>query len=168
MADHRDHRDQNRRGDYDDRNEENDYDVGYGKPPKHTRFRKGQSGNPKGRRKGSRALKTDLDEALKATLTITVGGKKRRGTTQALTMYALAIKSATGDLRAAKLLADLVLNVFGPGDRNGAEAKLSKQDEELLGRLLGRFEPDAGNQGERAPSIESGEDDGKLIGGPDA
>jgi len=73
--------------------DEKDYEVGYGRPPKHTRFRKGQSGNPKGPRKGSRALKTDLDEALRATLTITVGGKKRRGTTQALSMYALAIKA---------------------------------------------------------------------------
>lgn len=123
-----------------------DYEIGYRRPPKHTRFPKGQSGNPKGRRKGSRALKTDLDEALKATLTITVGGKKRRGTTQALTMYALAIKSATGDLRAARLLADLVLTVFGPGDRGGAEAKLSKQDEELLERLLDRLDPDPGEQ----------------------
>ena len=123
-----------------------DYEVGYRRPPKHTRFPKGQSGNPKGRRKGSRALKTDLDEALKATLTITVGGKKRRGTTQALTMYALAIKSATGDLRAARLLADLVLTVFGPGDRGGAEAKLSKQDETLLERLLDRFDPDRAEQ----------------------
>lgn len=129
------------------------YEVGYRRPPKHTRFPKGQSGNPNGRRKGSRALKTDLDEALKATLTITVAGKKRRGTTQALTMYALAIKSATGDLRAARLLADLVLTVFGPGDRGGAEAKLSKQDEELLERLLDRFDSDRSEQDvERTPS----------------
>src|SRR5438270_10209505 len=98
-----------------------DYEVGYGRPPKHSQFRKGQSGNPKGPQKGSRALKTDLDEALRATLTINVDGKKRRGTTQALSMYALAIKAATGDLRASKLLADLVMAVFGPGDRGGTE-----------------------------------------------
>ena len=136
-----------------DAQDEKEYKVGYRRPPMHTRFPKGQSGNPTGRRKGSRALKTDLDEALKATLTITVGGKKRRGTTQALTMYALAIKSATGDLRAARLLADLVLTVFGPGDRGGDEAKLSKQDEELLARLLDRFDPDREEQDEEnAPS----------------
>src|SRR6202022_3261656 len=35
-----------------------EYDVGYGKPPKHTRFRAGQSGNPAGRRKGVRNLMT--------------------------------------------------------------------------------------------------------------
>lgn len=30
------------------------YDVGYGKPPAHSRFKKGQSGNPKGKKKGDR------------------------------------------------------------------------------------------------------------------
>jgi hypothetical protein len=130
------------------------YEVGYGKPPKHTRFRKGQSGNPRGPKKGSRALKTDLDEALRATLTINVGGKKRRGTTQALSMYALAIKAATGDLRASKLLADLVMAVFGPGDRGGGETRLSKHDQELLDRLLERLEPDEAKEDEGAPSSE--------------
>jgi hypothetical protein len=140
-------------------NGKRDYDFGYGRPPKHTRWPKGKSGNPNGPRKGSRALKTDLDEALRATLTITVGGKKRRGTTQGLTMYALAIKSATGDLRAAKLLADLVLTVFGPGDRGGAAAKLSRQDEELLARLLERFDPEADTQSQADDDPTSDEDD---------
>ncbi len=40
------------------------YDVGYRKPPKHTRFKPGQSGNPRGRPKGTKNLKTDLIEEL--------------------------------------------------------------------------------------------------------
>ena len=32
------------------------YEVGYGRPPQHTQFRPGQSGNPAGRRKGVRNL----------------------------------------------------------------------------------------------------------------
>jgi hypothetical protein len=38
--------------------------VGYGRPPEHTRFRKGHSGNPKGRPKGTRNLLTDVQEEL--------------------------------------------------------------------------------------------------------
>jgi len=145
----------------DERPEPESYEVGYGRPPKHTRFTKGQSGNPRGRPSGSRALKTDLDEALKAMLTITVGGRKRSGTTQALAMYALAMKSATGDLKAVKVFTDLIMTVFGPGDRSGAEARLSRQDEELLERMLARFEPEAAEGSEMPAPSTSRADDGE-------
>ena len=45
---------------------QDDYEVGYGKPPRHTWFKKGQSGNPRGRPCGSKNLKTLLSEALRA------------------------------------------------------------------------------------------------------
>ncbi len=113
-----------------------DYEVGYGKPPKHTRWTKGQSGNPKGRKKGTRGLKTDLDTALKERLTIQVNGKRRKGTTQAHAMRALALRAASGDMRASKQLTDLVLAIFGPGDRGGEAARLSPLDQQLLDRWL--------------------------------
>ena len=43
---------------------DDEYDVGYKKPPKRTQFKPGQSGNPRGRPKGTKNLKTDLAEAL--------------------------------------------------------------------------------------------------------
>lgn len=116
---------------------EKDYEVGYGKPPKEHQFQKGQSGNRKGRTKGSRGLKTDLNDELNATIAIKFNGKLVKGTTQRLAMRTLAARAATGDVRAIKLLTDLIIQVFGPGDRGGDGDKLSKQDQQLLERYLG-------------------------------
>lgn len=53
------------------------YEVGYKKPPKHTRFKKGQSGNPKGKRKGTPDMKTVLREVLTSKVSMTLNGRKR-------------------------------------------------------------------------------------------
>lgn len=55
-----------------------DYTVGYGKPPRHTRFQKGQSGNPRGRPKGARGLKADLRAELSERVRVTENGRTRR------------------------------------------------------------------------------------------
>ena len=55
-----------------------DYVVGYGRPPEHTRFKPGKSGNPKGRPKGARGLNTLARELLTARVPVrTASGEKR-------------------------------------------------------------------------------------------
>jgi hypothetical protein len=118
-----------------------DYEIGYGKPPKHSQFKPGQSGNPRGPKKGSRGLKKDLHKALEAKHSIKVGRKVVKGTTQELALYTLAIRAAAGDIRAIRQLIDVTLQVFGPEDRGGQRNVLPKQDQELLDRLLEDIAP---------------------------
>ena len=71
--------------------------IGRGNPPKHTQFRKGTSGNPKGRPKGSKNLTTYLMEAARDQVTARIGGKARKISKIQATAMQLATKAAGGD-----------------------------------------------------------------------
>lgn len=86
----------------------NDYDVGYGKPPQHTRFKPGQSGNPKGRPKKTRNFKTDLQEELQAKVTVSEGGKTQTISRQQAVIKRTMEKALQGDLRAVQMLVQWV------------------------------------------------------------
>lgn len=78
---------------------EPDYDVGYRKPPKHTRFKKGQSGNPRGRPRGSKNHATLLNEALDEKVTVTEHGQRRQITKRQAMYKQLANRAAQGEYR---------------------------------------------------------------------
>lgn len=81
-----------------------DTEVGYGKPPRQSRFRKGQSGNPQGRPKGKLNLATVLERALQETVIINENGNRRKVTKREAACKQLVNKAASGDLAALKLL----------------------------------------------------------------
>jgi hypothetical protein len=89
-----------------------DYAVGYRKPPLHSRFQKGHSGNPEGGRRHRRDRAKRLPALLKEVLDrrpATARGRVRRpATRREAILTALVEKSVAGDLRAVKLLLDLV------------------------------------------------------------
>src|SRR6266850_6711987 len=58
--------------------DERDYEVGYGKPPRHTRFELGRSGNPRGRPPGAKNMKTLLNKALNELVVVTENGGRRK------------------------------------------------------------------------------------------
>jgi hypothetical protein len=80
------------------------YEVGFGKPPKNTRFRSGHSGNPKGRPRGTKNTSTLLDEALKERVIVVENGGRRSVTKLEAILKQLVNKAAQGDHRATQLL----------------------------------------------------------------
>lgn len=91
----------------DDETEEREYEVGYSKPPEAHRFRKGWSGNPKGRPKGSRNIKAVLDEMLNKKQSIRENGKVKQCTTFEVVLLQLVAKASKGDLKATAQLLSL-------------------------------------------------------------
>ena len=107
------------------------YEVGYGKPPQHTRFRPGASGNPKGRPKGVNNLATDIKNALASKITVRSGGKGRVVSTQEAGIMVLKEKALKGDQRAL----DTLLNLAGKYNNelmHDVGSEVSADDEEIL------------------------------------
>jgi len=80
------------------------YEVGFGKPPKGTQFRKGESGNPKGRPKGKPNLATIINRTLQAKVIIKENGRRREVTKYEAGLIQLSNKAASGDLPALKMV----------------------------------------------------------------
>lgn len=77
------------------------YAVGYARPPKHTRFKKGRSGNPRGRPKATRSLRSEIQKVLSDKISVQVGGKRQRVSAVAALHLLLLQRALKGDLRAA-------------------------------------------------------------------
>ena len=117
-----------------------DYEVGYGKPPRHTRFPKGQSGNPRGRPTGAKNLKTLLSEALNEPVIVTENGGHRKITKRQAIITQLVNRSATADLRAIKILLDILREIEGQTEPASPETSaFSEADEKVIEQLRARF-----------------------------
>ena len=75
-----------------------------GKPPKHTRFKPGQSGHPSGRPRGQRNFRTAVREALKEKITIREGDRTRTVSKMDGIIQVTFNKALKGDAKSASLL----------------------------------------------------------------
>jgi hypothetical protein len=126
-----------------------DYEVGFGKPPKHTRFRKGQSGNLLGRPKGSANVQTDMKRILVAKTKIKVDGAIQTVSTSRALCLALRQKAMAGDVRAFSK----IVEIAGPemtDELRAMAADLTSADLDLLRRALAR--EDEANSGPASSS----------------
>ena len=118
---------------------EKQYKVGYAKPPAETRFKKGKSGNPKGRPKGSRNLSSILDEALEQKVIIRENGKPREVSKLEAMVLQLVNKAEQGDHRAMQF----IFGVVGSSESQKLEAdnplEIDKEDKKVLDGLITRL-----------------------------
>jgi hypothetical protein len=122
------------------RDKEANYEVGYGKPPCHTRFVKGQSGNPRGRPPGTKNLKTLLSEALNEMVIVTENGGRRKVTKRQAIITQLVNRSAIADFRAIKILLDIVRDIERQTEPTAPETSdFSEADEKVLEQIKARF-----------------------------
>lgn len=111
---------------------DNDYEVGYKKTPKHTRFRKGQSGNPNGRPKKSKNLKTVLKEQMTEVIPVKKNGKQVELTKQEAIVMAMIHKALNGDRTTLFKSLELVLKVIGPEMESEEQSVTLSEDEEAV------------------------------------
>jgi hypothetical protein len=114
---------------------ERHYEVGYGKPPRHTRFKKGQSGNPRGRPCGSKNLSSLLSEALNEPVIVAENGRRRKISKRQAIIKQLVNQSAKGDWRAGKILLDILQDIEGRTEPQTAENSVSAADEKVIEQL---------------------------------
>jgi hypothetical protein len=112
-----------------------DKKVGYKNPPHHSRFKPGQSGNPRGKKKGTNNFQTDLMEELRERIPIKESGRKITVSKQRAMIKTLTAKALQGDVRAT----NVILNTLNrwvqdePDQKDGVD--LTRADKAILKRF---------------------------------
>jgi hypothetical protein len=128
-----------------------DYEIGRGKPPRSSRFKPGQSGNPGGRKKGSLNLSTVLRAVLESDIDVTESGRRRT----VAVLEAIILRQVQDALRGQPRAIDSLLDRYerhSGGDDEQVEEN-AEEDQLLLERALeamrrrqrGRQKPSGGD-----------------------
>ncbi len=118
-----------------------DYEVGYGKPPRHTRFKKGCSGHPEGRPKGTPNVRSAIRRAADEKVKVHIGGRTLTMRSVEAIAYKLVQKALGGDIKAVKAVVELggLDQSFADAAAQGA-TNLASNDIPMVLRGLKRLE----------------------------
>lgn len=119
-----------------------EYQVGYRRPPLASRFKKGKSGNPKGRPKASKNTRTLFGEEFDRVVTVREGGVERRITMRQAVIRQQMNKGAQGDPRAARLLLEMDAQ-FEVKEETAATDVIDSKDKAILDGFRQRMRPKA-------------------------
>jgi hypothetical protein len=119
--------------------DEHDYEVGYGKPPRHTRFEPGRSGNPRGRPRGAKNMKTLLSKALNELVIVTEDGGRRKVSKREAIVTQLVNRSAKADYKAIQILLGMLRDVEGDTDLRPSDPTFTEADQQIIQRIQKRL-----------------------------
>lgn len=124
-----------------------DYQVGYGKPPLHTRFQKGRSGNPNGRPRGRKNMSTLLSDALNGWVVVVENGRRKKITKREAIVTQLVNKSAAADLKATQIVLAMLRDVEARADDPADPAPFTEADQQIIRRIQARLCSETGVNG---------------------
>jgi len=118
-----------------------EYDIGYGKPPKETRFNRGKSGNKRGRPKVSKNTYTLLNEILGQKITVEANGRQFRISKKMAMLTQLVNKGVNGDIKAiSTLLPHILMADIKEEDKEKLLAALNSEDKAILKMYISQFD----------------------------
>lgn len=112
------------------------YEIGYRRPPESGRFKKGKSGNPKGRPNGSTNFLTILEQELAQSIVVNENGKKKTITRMQAMVKRIVAGALQGDLKALMTLFE-ILRRAGKFEVSG-EAMLPENYQSVLDSYVTR------------------------------
>ena len=125
--------------------QESNYEVGYGKPPRHTRFPKGRSGNPAGRPRGKKNLATLLSDALDQKIIVVENARRKKISKREAIVTQLVNKSASADLKATQIVLAMLRDVETRADSGCADiGSLTEADRQIIQRIQARIRREQG------------------------
>ena len=113
-----------------------DFHVGYKKPPIHSRFKSGQSGNPRGRPKKP-TVTSELASELNRKIKVRENGVEQQTTKSAALAKSLVARALGGDMRAIGYLIQLLPAQF-QAPAEAVDATISAADAAALERFVER------------------------------
>jgi len=114
--------------------------VGYKRPPKHTQFKRGSSGNITGRPRGSKSLKADLRDELNELVRIREGGREIEITKQRAIIKALVSSAIEREARAIAAFFSICSRSLGNEPDDEPDRPPSADDFELVKDFVAREE----------------------------
>ncbi len=124
------------------------------RPPVAGQFKPGQSGHPSGRKKGTKNHRTELDDQLNKTVTVTENGKRVRKKKWTVIIAQQINKALAGDLRAAQFITEQMVKYGLLVEGDNEPAKLTVDEASVFANLVRRIQA-APTDASIAPSADA-------------